>query len=368
VIINIYKTGLKREKSLFLSISFLLVIGGLLGYSAHGQSFPQKSTSREMNGNDSIVVVINGISVSVTEYQLYLNRNVAMTHNYFHKKYGSYDHEGFWEHSFDGENPLEYLKTVTLEQVVHVRSVQRYAMDIKLIPEFDFNDVIKWWKEDNRSRIEKHKKGEVIFGPVETSLGEYVDYLFSNLVIRLKEHLNSHEFRASESKLESYYQKIKGKYFNYTPSIKVEYLEFFIDSYRDRDSIQEKALSIREEIEAGASMRGFASGQKAVQYRQKSFSDTLEIIGEENQDHDIREFCLQLSIDESRIVFSEANSAIYLMYCIDRMPEQIHPFNKVKNDVIWYYQKEQYNKLIQSLERDVEIQKNPALYAAIQVG
>ena len=166
------------------------------------------------------------------------------------------------------------------------------------------------------------------------------------MIIRLKDYLNHNEFSVSESQLESYYQEIKSEYFKYTPSVKVEYLEFFIDSSSGRNNLQEQSLYIKEKIEAGASMRELASGLKAVQYRQQSFSDTLQIIGEENQDHDIREFSLQLRINESRIVFSETNSAIYLMHCIDRMPEQIHPFHKVKKDVIWYYQKEQYKKCL----------------------
>lgn len=363
---SIYKTELKISR--IIIIAFTMLIGGLLGYSAQGQFSPQKSSSWKMNTDDSIVVVINGMPVPVAEYQLYLNRNIAVTHNYFHKKYGSYDQKSFWEHSFNGENPLEYLKTVTLEQIVHIKSIQKYAIDIKLIPEFDFYDMIKWWEEDNRSRIEKHKNNEVVFGPIETSLDEYMDYLFSNLVIRLKDYLNRHNFKASESQLESYYQEIKREYFEYTPSVKAEYLEFFIESSSAREKIHEKALSIREEIEAGASMRGFATGIKAVQYRQRTFSDTLQLIGEENHDHDIREFCLRLRINESRIEFSEANSAIYLMHCTDRMTDQIHPFHKVKKDVIWYYQEEQFNKLIQSLKKNAEIQKNHTLYAAIQVG
>jgi len=368
VIINIYKTGLKREKSLFLSISFLLVIGGLLGYGAPGQSFPQKLISLEPNGDDSIIVVINDMPVTITEYQLYLNRNVAMCHNYFHNKYGPYDYEGFWEHSFNEENPLEYLKTVTLEQVVHIKSVQRYAMDIKLIPEFDFNVVIKWWKEDNRSRIEKKEKGEVVFGPIETSLEEYVDYLFSNLIIRLKDYLNRHEFSASESQLELYYHEIKKEYFIYTPSVKVEYLEFFIESPSGREKIHEQAVSVKEEIDAGASMGEIATSIKSVKYRQQSFSDTMQIIGEDNPDHDIREFSLQLRMEESRIEFSETNSAIYLIHCIDRVPEQIHPYHKVKKDMIWYYQNEQYRQLIQRLKKNAEVRKNYKLYAAIQIG
>ncbi len=148
--------------------------------------------------------------------------------------------------------------------------------------------MIKWWEEDNRSRIEKKINNEVVFGPIETSLEEYVDYLFSNLIIRLKDYLNHNEFSVSESQLESYYQEIKSEYFKYTPSVKVEYLEFFIDSSSGRNNLQEQSLYIKEKIEAGASMRELASGLKAVQYRQQSFSDTMQIIGEENHDHDIQ--------------------------------------------------------------------------------
>ncbi len=354
-------------------------MGGLLLFSLPNQSFSEESSSWEVNiPDDSTLLVINDIQVPVEEYQLYLNRNIAITHNYFHNKYGSYDPEGFWEHSFNGENsvyrenpvngenPLEYLKTVTLEQVVHIKSIQRYAMDIQLIPEFDFNDVKKWWKEDNQSRIEKHNNGEVVFGPVETSLKEYMDYLFSNLVIRLKDYLNNHEFRASDNELESYYQEIKGQNFKYTPSITVEYLEFYRDGDTDRIKMHEQALSINQKIEEGASMKELTAGLKGVKYRQQSFSDSLPIIGEDNPDHDILAYSLQLQLNESKIFFSETNSAIYLMHCTDRMPEQIHTFQEVKQDVLWYYQEDQYNKLIQKLIEKAEVTKNDSLYELIK--
>ena len=320
----------------------------------------------QSNFGDSPVVVINDLPVSMDEFNVYLNRNIAGTHNYFHGKYGDYNADHFWRRSFNGEVPIEYLKKTILDHLIYIKTLQKYAMDIDLIPEYDFHDVQEWWGKDNDVRLKKYANGDVVFGPIETSLEEYTDYLYSNLEIRLQEYLNKNHCIPSECQLETFYEQIKNDHFVYTPGIKVEMLIFDCPSFYDKVKIEKRAHIAKDKMNQGAPMESFVSTRENVQYFQRTFSDTIQIIGEENPDHDIKFFALQLRENENDVFYSRNNAAVYLIQCRDRLDDQVWPFDKVKSDVVYYYQEREYKNLMEQLTQNADVRINKRRYNRIQ--
>ena len=316
---------------------------------------------------DSTIITINGMPVPEAEFRLHLNRNIAMTYNYFSQKHNASDHADFWETSYVGEVPLEYIKTKTLGQLIHIKTLQKLAIDEGVIPGFDYDDFLGWWKEDNRERKAKYEAGEIVFGPIQSSVEDYYDYLFSNLVIKLKDKLNQTGFEATDSELKSHYEMIKEKYFRYTPAVEIAYLEFPYQTSSQMEETLEQALAARKSVLEGEALKSLTAKLISAGYGRSTYSDTMTIIGEDNPDHERRKLALQLQPDDVEVFNSKENSAVYLIQCLNRSPEKIYSFTNMKQDVLWYYQKARYDELLSRLKQSAVVRINQPLFQSIIV-
>ncbi len=316
---------------------------------------------------DSIVVFINGMEVTEDEFRLHLNRNIAMTYNYFFKKYHVTNHSDFWQKCFNGEIPLEYIKTKTLEKLIHIKTIQKLAIELGLLKNYSFNEFTKQWKEENYKRRLKYQEGEIVYGPFQFSVEDYYDYLFSNLVIKVQNKLNETKFVPNQKELRSFYDQIKEKQFVYVPEIEVEYISFpYYDSISKSKWLKE-LLIIEKEIENGKEFKSYLNKFPSAYYKRTTFSDTIPIIGEDNPDREIKSFAVKLKQDELKIFDGKENSVLYLLRCIKKSPEKIYPFEKVKKDVLWIYQNVRFKEFIDKLEDEAEIIINKPVYEKIKI-
>ena len=316
--------------------------------------------------NENVVVHINGMPVPVAEFELFLNRNIAGTYNYFFQQWGAQDHPGFWKTTYGGQTPAEFAREKTIQQLLEVKVKQQLAVEMGLVPGFTFDSLLLWWEEDNLKRKAKHEAGEVVYGPIENSLAEYYQYYFSNLFIRLRDELNQTQFKIDEAGLGVYFEANKEKWFKYTPGIEVEYLEFPYQSPPERDKAYAKALAVSKNRLPGVSLSKLVDGFASVHYGHRMFTDQ-EITGEDNPDHQRRELAFRLEKGEARVMDGNENSSIYLMHCMDRKEDKIYPFHEVKNDVAWYYQKEKYERLIASLRSEARVSVHPSVYEGLDI-
>ncbi len=311
--------------------------------------------------DENVVAHINGMPVPVAEFELFLNRNIADTYNHFFQQWGARDHLDFWKTPYGGQTPAEYIREKTIKQLIDVKVKQHLAVDMGLVPDFTFDTFLQWWEENNLKRQVKHEAGEVVYGPIENSLMEYYEYYFSNLFIQLGNELNQTQFRIDEAGLELYFEANKEKWFRYTPGIEVEYLEFHYQSSPERDEAYAKALAMSESVSSGESISKLTAGLTSVHYGHRTFTDK-EITGEDNPDHQRRELAFRLEKGEIRVMYGNENSSIYLMQCLTREEDQIYLFNEVKDDVLWYYQKEKYERLMERLRSEVRVSFHQLIY------
>lgn len=315
------------------------------------------------------VVTINGMPVPEDEYKLHLSSSIAITYNYFHHKYGAKDHDDFWTTSYEGEVPLEYVKAKTNEKLIHIKVLQKLAIEEGLIHDFHYDDFLVKWDEDNRRGKATHEAGGIIYGPIKNSIRNYYNYLFSNLVIKLKRKLNQTRFAASDSTLKSYYETIKGEYFRYTPSIEVAYLEFPYKSSSQKEIALKEAHAAQKRVLEGAAVEALTGEFPLAHYGRVTYSDTALIYGEENPDRVRRKLALQLNPGDIKVLYTQEsmNSGIYLMQCLGRSPERTLSFSTVKQDVLWYYQEAKYSKLVDSLKQNAVVRFNQTLYQSIKI-
>ena len=314
---------------------------------------------------ESSVAIINDIAVPPAEYQMVYQRNIAVTYNHFFQQYGASAHADFWQSSHDGQTPSEWIRKRTLQQLVHLKVIQTLAIDLNIVEPFDYTTMQTWWKEHNESRKEKHKSGGVVYGPVEDSFEDFYSYFFSTLEIKVKDKLNATRLRATDAELQSFYQRQKSELFAYTPYIKVEYLEIPDQHPSQQTELETRVHKAQHKAVNGSALKSLTELFEHADYAVATYSDSTHIIGEDNPEHARRTLALQLSAGEVDVFRSHDNSAFYIMKCLERAKKRMYTYEAVRSDVIWHYQNERYETLIDSLEQGAIVRVNETMLKAI---
>ena len=347
------------------SVAIILCMLFLYSFSTkHEKDF---SSLQDINCPDSCIICVNDLCISRDEFMLHFNKNISLTTNYFYQNYKAQIDNDFWEKSFEGEVPIDYIKEKTIDRIVQIKIVHQLAVEHGLLKPFTYYDIVKWWNMHNGERKKKLEKGGVIYGPVQDSFDNYYEYFYLNLGIKLKDYLNQSLFNVSDSILKEYYENIKQEYFSYTPSVEVEYIEYPYDASMDITAIQDTMERLKEIALEDDSLKSAIGIVPKTYYQQASYSDTISIIGEDNPDHERKMFATQLSPDEVKVFHSKEHRTFYLMKCLSRDQDEIYSFEKVKKDVIWYYQKKQYDDLIDSLKQKTVVSFNQSEFDKIKM-
>lgn len=305
--------------------------------------------------NEPVVLRVNDITILEEEYMMFLEEEKAMTYNYFFQKYGVEKSNTFWQSSYHSESPMDYIKEKTRQRLVKEKVIQSYASKIGVIKPFNFEVFKNDWKAENENRRLKHKAGDIVYGPVETSMKEYYSYLQTNLEIRLKDKLATTIFKPSENKLRAYYEDIKDLHFTYIDSVNVEYLSFPYNSSTQREQSLEAAKEAYEEaLKINKALKSLTSKYSNAIYQQKEFFDDVKLYGEENPDKEVKNYASGLKFGEIKLIDTKAkmNSSIYIMRLFKPVKQHIRSFEKVRKEALYYYNEIRYKQLIDSLNNN----------------
>ncbi len=153
------------------------------------------------------VMVDSGPSVSVNgevvedeeiEIQAALQEQEVMDE--FVRKYHAVPGEGFWQHSFEGEIPMDQLLKWTVYRVVWSRLAQEMAVEYGLRSSTGLEDKKEKLREENKRRLELKNKGEEIFGPDQYSLKDFYQLDEQSLELALIQILESKEILRDEGR------------------------------------------------------------------------------------------------------------------------------------------------------------------------
>ncbi|MEM7107727.1 MAG: hypothetical protein AAF519_05830 [Bacteroidota bacterium] len=314
------------------------------------------------------VMTISGIHVSKEEFELSLNCNVAHTYNYFHLTWGAEDHPGFWQTSYGGETPSSYIKKRTTNQLVDLKIKQHLAIELGLISNFTYDTLVKWWKQDNLDRKTRHESGKAIYGPVESSLINFYKYYYSNLFNKLQDQLNQTRFKLDESQLASFYEINKERWFTYTPSVEVEYVEYRYQGQLEKDRVYQEAASNKRKTENGTSLKEVIPGDSPlIQYHHKTYTNDEKIFGEDNPNRLIKQLAFNLTEGDLKIMHVRETSSVYLMKCLRKANEKIYSLREVEDELLWYYRKSRYDSLIKDLSLCADVVIHRPIYDNLQI-
>ncbi len=136
---------------------------------------------------------LDGEVVTEMELRFWMDQCRSEVHRYFYRKYEVSGDPDFWNPAtrYGTESPLEKLKSLGMERLIRTRVQLQLAMKEGIIPDSSFSGIMQLRHPENARRLSALKSDKVIYGPKQYNEHVYFDHYLSNLVIRLKRHLDS---------------------------------------------------------------------------------------------------------------------------------------------------------------------------------
>jgi len=145
-------------------------------------------------------LVLNGVPIEDEEIRIIALQQEKETVDEFMRKHHAVVGEGFWEHSFEGEVPIEHLEKWTVYRMVWTRLAQEMSVEQGLRDAFGLADKQAMMEEENRVRLEMKEKGETVYGPEQYTLAEFYTIDEQSLELALIQTLESKEILRDEGR------------------------------------------------------------------------------------------------------------------------------------------------------------------------
>lgn len=181
----------------------------------------------------SIVLWVNDMPVTTSEFEFQMLRNKAEVTGYFYRKHKISDSDIFWISSFQNESPLEMLKKLALEDAIKCKVQQQLAIKKGVSDNFDFDEMIKEMEAVNLERKQKVQLGEVVYGPVSFTPRTYFDYVFDQMVYELKYELSLSELKPGQKELELMQKSLEFPASEIAGFLTMQYVDLNYNSFID---------------------------------------------------------------------------------------------------------------------------------------
>ena len=319
--------------------------------------------------NDSAVVfLVNGEPVTVTEFKLEMHQgHLAATYGYFYQKHGAQDCKDFWTSRFNRENPLEYAKEQTLAALKERKVQQIQFKKYGIRDDISFSQFQKDLKKENQHRKEALADNQVIYGPVEFQEYNYLNYCFSNDLIKLKEVLAADVFSITETDLKKHYNAVKKVKYKIPNKFNIQRLW-----------VQEKPTAALHELFAAlldASQKGvdfpslaagFSTERFKVNYETRKFNEDTAGY-DERRFLEIKQIVATLSLNEISGVIRN-QGFLNIIKLISRETMGFYCFDKTKENVHRDYVEKLYEHYLHDLLSRAKVKINKKVYHTITAG
>jgi len=161
---------------------------------------------------ETSVLLINGEAIQLGEFLLVAKQVKNDVFTLFEKQINGKDafEEGkFRNTNFNGITPVEKLKQETGKHLIRIKTEQWLAEKYKIIQKFNYSDFILNLEQENKRRLNAVKNKKPVYGPVQYSEEFYYNYLYNNMVIKLKNILGSEVFNFTDNRYKEYYETNK---------------------------------------------------------------------------------------------------------------------------------------------------------------
>lgn len=130
---------------------------------------------------EAVALTVDSEPVTAAEYRLVMEGKTAEVFNYFYGKDGLEDRHGYWNDDGRAENPIRHLRTVVVNELKRIKTVQRLAKEKGVVADISFGAFEQELARENERRRKAAENKQVIYGPKQYQAYRY--YFF-----RLKDH------------------------------------------------------------------------------------------------------------------------------------------------------------------------------------
>jgi len=222
--------GQNIKKIIYVLIAAVAVIAALLLFSLN-------------SSHDAVIMTVNNEHVTKEEFQKEMEELKSIVFAYFADKYDVSGMKHFWTDNFDGEVPLDFLKSKAMDKIKETRVKQILAKQNGIESYLDYASFKKKLEYENKRRKEAKRKNEPIYGPVQYQEREYYWYVMGNMVEELKKKLANSTLAVSEADLKKYYEEN-------------------IEQYKKQDSAGIKSSGYKKFDEVQGQIRNRIAGRK----------------------------------------------------------------------------------------------------------
>jgi len=296
------------------------------------------------------IIGIIGLLLIIQSNVLFVDKNRAMTYNYFSNTYDLRQTGDFWQSRIENESPIKHIMSVSLQECISAKLQQIAARDRGVIKDISYSsfkdDLVQ---ENNRRKLIK-QNGGVVYGPVTFNTQMYYSHNFSKMLIDLKRAMARNVFIISDEKLRQEYENTK------------------TDRYKNRDRIQVKIVSpkngfedIFTKIVASVENRGELENLIRTHKDQINVDDillddeTFDLYSRENES--LSNLIYQLSPNQSQVLTDQDNQ-MKIVRCVERSKMGVKSFEEVKDIVKKKWIDEQYQEWLGKMECQADIRVN----------
>jgi hypothetical protein len=206
--------------------------------------------AQQPDSSSTILATVNGEPICAGEYNLVSPRFKAQVIQEYRSKFNLNYDDQFWNNTTYGISPATALKKKVLAALIEIKLQQIQAKKLGIIEDISYSGFLKSLTRENESRKKAIQNQKVIFGPTQYTDQVYYDYLFSNMVIKLKLALSKNGLQISDSTLKSIYEKQKDSLFKWNDFVRIRTFKVVPMNQESLDKKQKYAIlnKLRNEI------------------------------------------------------------------------------------------------------------------------
>jgi len=190
-----------------LFFQFLFLICSLFVYS-------------QTASNDTIVIgTVNSVPVTLRELKMSEDKCKPQVIQEFKSRYNLPFDAGFWNNTDLKPSPSEVLRSKAFNAAIERKIQQQLAQKLGLTTDISYKSFYRELISENNRRKKAVSNHQIIYGPVQFSEVNYYDYLFSNLILKLKKVLAKDSFNLSDSQLRVQYELNKENLYKIPDSV-----------------------------------------------------------------------------------------------------------------------------------------------------
>ena len=292
---------------------------------------------------------ISGSKITQDTYVQIMHDKVSDVSKYFKEKGSNGVNKEFWTKEIDGQVPYKVLTDKTMEQLKLITATYQIAEEKGYIEKGSLENIWQRLDQENKSRKEKIKKGQPVYGLAEYDMDTFLEYEMDTLQKLYCENEDNEGMKISEEERQKYYDKHKSNLFVKNDDISISYIKVDFEQLGLSEEEQENYKSMMKELDKNLNGRHLQDAVKDYPQLNELFEHidlkSAEVSSYTKVIPDILDYAYELNQNEMTDVIDE-NGCLYLIECTDRVDYDYQPLETVRDNIDKILREDHYNEIV----------------------